>query len=271
MLNMIRLLLIFVLFTMPAVIVATETPPLKPTEKAVQTDSGLNTEILQTSESDAQPQPTDMVTVHYTGWLNSGAVFDSSVKRGQPVTFQLDKVMTGWAEGVQLMKVGEKRRMWIPAELAYGNSPKPGAPKGDLIFEVELLAIKKPQPAPATPVHLKAPPANATKTASGLATLVLNPGTGQVSPRNKSIVKVHYTGWTGDGNIFDSSVIRDEPLIFPVDRVIPGWTETLKLMTVEEKRRIWVPAQLAYGENPPNGAPRGMLVFEIELLEIKNL
>ncbi|MBT8448156.1 MAG: FKBP-type peptidyl-prolyl cis-trans isomerase, partial [Gammaproteobacteria bacterium] len=84
-------------------------------------------------------------------------------------------------------------------------------------------------------------------------------------------VKVHYSGWTSDGKLFDSSVTRDEPLIFPVDRVIPGWSEGVKLMTVGEKRRMWIPANLAYGENPPNGAPAGLLVFDVELLQILNL
>lgn len=267
--NLTKLLLITLLFISHLALMAL--PPKTPTEKAIKTESGLSHELLQASENDMRPEATDLVTVHYDGWLATGQLFDSSVKRGQPVTFPLDQVIKGWAEGLMLMTVGEKRRLWIPANLGYGNSPIPGAPKGDLIFDVELIAIKKPLPAPPTPEHLEAPPENAIKTESGLASVILNPGTGKVKPRNTSVVKVHYTGWTTDGKVFDSSVTRDEPLIFPVDRVIPGWTEAVKLMTVEEKRRLWIPANLAYGEDPPNGAPKGMLIFEIELLEILNL
>jgi peptidylprolyl isomerase len=80
--------------------------------------------------------------VHYTGWTTDGKMFDSSVARGEPATFPLNGVIKGWTEGVQLMVVGEKRRFWIPGNLAYDNSPRPGAPKGMLVFDVELLAIK---------------------------------------------------------------------------------------------------------------------------------
>lgn len=69
-------------------------------------------------------------------------MFDSSVVRNEPATFPLNRVIPGWTEGVQLMVVGEKRRFWIPGALAYDNSPRPGAPKGMLVFDVELLAIR---------------------------------------------------------------------------------------------------------------------------------
>ena len=82
------------------------------------------------------------VTVHYTGWTTDGRMFDSSVTRNEPATFPLGRVIKGWTEGVQLMVVGEKRRFWIPGSLAYDNSTRPGVPKGMLVFDVELLAIK---------------------------------------------------------------------------------------------------------------------------------
>jgi peptidylprolyl isomerase len=78
--------------------------------------------------------------VHYSGWTTNGELFDSSVQRGEPATFPLNKVIPGWTEGVQMMVVGEKRRFWIPVQLAYNNQP--GMPKGMLVFDVELLAIK---------------------------------------------------------------------------------------------------------------------------------
>lgn len=79
--------------------------------------------------------------MHYTGWTTDGEEFDSSVARGEPATFTLDGVIRGWTEGVQMMVEGEKRRFWIPAELAYGNSTRPDAPHGMLVFDIELIRI----------------------------------------------------------------------------------------------------------------------------------
>ena len=97
------------------------------------------------SGSGASPKSTDTVTVNYTGTLIDGTVFDSSVERGQPATFPLDHVIPGWTEALQLMKVGDKWQIFLPAQLAYGQqspSPKIG-PNSTLIFEVELLRIDK--------------------------------------------------------------------------------------------------------------------------------
>ena len=81
------------------------------------------------------------MTVHYSGWTADGKMFDSSIVRGRPATFGLDGVIKGWTEGLQLMKPGDKFRFWIPAALAYGEKPRPGAPQGQLTFDVELIAV----------------------------------------------------------------------------------------------------------------------------------
>ena len=121
---------------------------------------------------------------------------------------------------------------------------------------------------PNAPTDVAAPPADAQRSASGLAWKVLTAGSGTRHPRPNSEVTVHYTGWTTDGMKFDSSVDRGEPTSFPLNRVIPGWTEGVQMMVEGEKRRFWIPADLAYGENPAGGAPGGMLVFDIELIRI---
>lgn len=118
----------------------------------------------------------------------------------------------------------------------------------------------------APPADVAAPPKNSQKTKTGLASRVLKKGTGKVHPKANSVVRVHYTGWTTNGKMFDSSVARGEPAEFPLDRVIVGWTEGLQLMVEGEKRRFWIPEMLAYQGQP--GAPAGMLVFDVELLEI---
>ena len=110
-----------------------------------------------------------------------------------------------------------------------------------------------------------AAPKDAQKTASGLASKVLTKGTGSVHPKATDSVTVHYTGWTTDGKMFDSSVTRGAAATFPLNRVIAGWTEGLQLMVPGEKRRFWIPEPLAYGGRRD---PRGMLVFDVELLSI---
>ena len=118
------------------------------------------------------------------------------------------------------------------------------------------------------PPDVSAPPSDATVSASGLATKVLEPGTGSQHPRANSRVKVHYSGWTTDGQMFDSSLARNEPISFGLNQVIAGWTEGVQLMVEGEKRRLWIPERLAYGGQ--RGAPQGMLVFDVELIKIES-
>lgn len=235
---------------------------------AETTASGLASKILQKGNGTQKPGERDLVTVHYSGWTTDGKLFDSSVQRDEPSSFPLNGVIKGWTEGLQLMVSGEKRRFWIPAELAYGENPGGGRPGGLLVFEVELLEIEKVPEPPEVPEDVAAVPENAGKTASGLATRILEKGKGTRHPKPDDVVEVHYSGWTTDGQLFDSSVLRGQPAQFPLDRVIKGWTEAVQLMCEGETRRLWVPAELAYGETPPQGAPKGMLVFDVALLQI---
>lgn len=110
-------------------------------------------------------------------------------------------------------------------------------------------------------------PQHARVSESGLAWLVLREGHGATHPSGTDRVRVHYTGWlASDGSVIDSSVQRGEPATFPLVAVIPGWTEGLQLMVEGEKTRFWIPPHLAYGGQP--GRPQGMLIFDVELLEI---
>jgi FKBP-type peptidyl-prolyl cis-trans isomerase len=230
-----------------------------PPSDAAKTASGLATKVLKPGTEKDHPAKEDLVQVNYTGWTTDGKMFDSSVARNKPATFGVSRVIPGFSEGIQLMVVGEKRRMWIPEALAYKGQE--GRPKGMLVFDVELIAI--PNRAPS---DVKAVPADAKKTASGLAYRVLVPGTGGRHPKAASQVTVHYTGWTTDGKMFDSSVVRGEPAKFGLSDVIKGWTEGLQLMYEGEKTRFWIPESLAYGGK---SAPYGMLVFDVELLKVE--
>ncbi|MBU3057853.1 MULTISPECIES: FKBP-type peptidyl-prolyl cis-trans isomerase [Pseudomonas] len=112
-------------------------------EGVTTTASGLQYEVLKKTDG-AQPKPTDVVTVHYQGSLVDGSVFDSSIERGSPIDLPVNGVIPGWVEGLQLMHVGEKYKLFIPSELAYGaQSPSPMIPANSvLVFELELLGIK---------------------------------------------------------------------------------------------------------------------------------
>jgi FKBP-type peptidyl-prolyl cis-trans isomerase len=234
----------------------------KPPADAVTTKSGLASKVLQAGTGTTKPVLTDIVTVHYTGWTTDGKMFDSSVPAGKPVTFPLNRLIKGWGEGVPLMVAGEKRRFWIPQALAYNGQP--GRPAGMLVFDIELVDVA---PSPSVPpADVAAPPADAKRTASGLAYKSLRPGDGKNRPSAGSSVTVHYTGWTTDGKMFDTSVDKGQPITFALNEVIQGWTEGVQLMSVGEKMRFWIPERLAYkGERPP----RGTLVFDVELLAIK--
>ena len=115
-----------------------------PKSEMKTTPSGLKYQVLKQGTGTVSPKATDTVKVHYHGTLLDGTVFDSSVERGEPISFALNQVIPGWTEGLQLMKVGDKFKFEIPANLAYGpNSPSPKIPPNStLVFEVELLGIQ---------------------------------------------------------------------------------------------------------------------------------
>jgi len=236
----------------------------KPPANAATTASGLASTVLQAGTGSATPTIEDFVTVHYTGWTTDGKMFDSSYARNAPSTFPLSRVIKGWGEGVQLMTTGEKRRLWIPAELAYAGQS--GRPQGMLVFDIELLEIMASPTVP--PPDVAKVPDDAQRTASGLAYRVLRPGpAGGAKPTKGSRVTVHYSGWTTDGKLFDSSVMRGQTATFALTDVIEGWTEGLQLMIPGEKTRFWIPERLAY-KGQGNG-PKGMLVFDVELISAR--
>ncbi len=112
-----------------------------PPEAAERSATGLAWRVLRAGDGAQPTSAADNVTVHYTGWTTDGERFDSSIERGTPATFPLNRVIAGWTEGVQLMREGEIRRLWIPPELAYGLEPRAGVPTGMLVFDVQLIEV----------------------------------------------------------------------------------------------------------------------------------
>jgi peptidylprolyl isomerase len=243
-----------------------QTAPLgwdEPPKDAVKTPSGLVTRVIQPGTGTDRPRAEDVAVVRYSIWKSDGKILETWAKRGEPRTFPVGKQIAGWQEGLQLMTVGERRVFWIPEKLAFKG--RPGKPRGTLVWDAELLEIRRHPPAPP---DVKAPPKDASRTPSGLAWKELAPGTGSVRPKKTAAVMVHYAGWTTDGKAFDSTYIDGEPTSFTLDSVIPGWTEGLQLMTVGQKVRFWIPQALAYAGK--KGKPKGMLVFDVELLQVAN-
>jgi peptidylprolyl isomerase len=236
-----------------------------PPADAQKSSTGLISKMLSPGNGTDKVEPTDIITVHYTGWSAQGRMFDSSVSRGTPGTFPITRVLPGWRECVLLMTPGERRRCWVPQDLAYRGAT--GRPTGTVVFDIELIETRR-SPSIAPP-DVAGPPPDASRTATGLAYKVLRPGTGNTKPQAWSRVTAHYTGWTTDGKMFDTSLTRGMPLTVNLETdVISGWTEGLQLMVEGERTRFWIPENLAYKGQA--GSPRGMLVFDIELIRIEN-
>jgi peptidylprolyl isomerase len=234
-----------------------------PPADATKSATGLTSKVITPGTDEKPVAETDVVTVHYNGWTSDGRLFDSSRARSLPNMFPLNRVMAGWRECVLLMSVGETRRCWVPQPLAYNGQD--GRPTGTVVFDIELLDTRRPPTVP--PPDVAAPPADATKTESGLLYKVIKPGTGTRRPTARDGVTVHYTGWTTDGKVFDSTVAKGMPVTLELTNVIRGWTEGMQLMVEGERTRFWIPQDLAYkGER---GAPEGMLVFDIDLIKIE--
>ncbi len=231
----------------------------KPPEGTQKTAAGVAYKITKEGAGE-KPGIDQIVTFHFTAKTTDGQVVQDSRTEPAPPSIPIDKLPPELGGLFAEMKAGEQRQCWLP---------EPQAPGGFIVADIELVYFKAAPPAPATPADVAAPPADALKTESGIAHKVLAEGTGKEKPKAADTVKVHYSGWTTDGKMFDSSVTRGEPAEFPLTGVIKGWTEGVQLMVVGEKRRFWIPEGLAYGPVVPgSGRPGGMLVFDIELIEI---
>ncbi len=232
---------------------------LKPPTDFEKTAGGVAYKISKEGAGE-KPGADQIVTFHFTAKTTDGQVVQDSRTQPNPPSVPRDKLPKELGDLIGEMKAGEQRTCWLP---------EGQAPGGFIVADIELISFKLAPPAPATPEDVAAAPADAQKTESGIAHKVLTAGKGEEKPKAVDTVKVQYSGWTTDGKMFDSSVTRGEPAEFPLDGVIKGWTEGVQLMVVGEKRRFWIPEGLAYGPVVPgSGRPGGMLVFDIELLEI---
>ena len=241
-------------------------------EGPITTESGLQYEVLEPGEGPA-PEAGDVVSIHYSAALEDGTEIDSTLERGEPASFVLGKemVIPGWDEGVALMHEGEKAKLTIPPDLAFGEQGGAGGsipPNATLIFEVELVSIQEGAPEAPTEVE----EADYVTTESGLKYHDFVVGDGP-SPETGQSVTVHYTGWLEDGTKFDSSLDRGQPFTFSIGmgQVIAGWDEGVATMKVGGKRQLVIPAELGYGEQGAGAVipPNATLIFEVELLDVQ--
>lgn len=269
----------------------TQAPPdvAAPPAHALTTSSGVAMRVLQPGTGSDRPVDNDCVTVKFTAWKRDGRLFGKSGSAGGGEVQCLNVIAVGVADALKLMVTGEKRRLWVPAaltaaqQLRHGRgrsgqlasaeaaeSAEPGSREtgtADLTYDIELIGIIK---APPTPVDLKAPPATAARTATGLAYRVLRKGQGREHPLVGSQVLLHFSGWTPNGRLFVSTVMAGHPAMFRIATMQPGWREAVQQMVAGEKARFWVPANLALGGKPPTKlAPSDALVYDIELLAVQ--
>ncbi|HUS30987.1 MAG TPA: FKBP-type peptidyl-prolyl cis-trans isomerase [Kofleriaceae bacterium] len=208
----------------------------------------------------------DEVTFHYTVWDAEGKMIETTEMKKQPARSTPYKQAVAFEEILEQMVPGERVRAWVDA--AALKEQVKTVVTGPVVIEVEVLQIDKAKgDPPPSPPDVAKPPGDARKTAKGVFYKVLKAGKGGDKPKPTDTVRVHYTGWQTDGRMFDSSVIRGEPSEFSLQGVIAGWTDGLQQMSVGDRFRFWIPDDLAY--KGQQGRPQGMLVFDIELLEIK--
>ncbi len=227
------------------------TPPVSSNGNFVTTASGLKYADVVVGTG-AAPQPTDFVTIQYTGTLQDGTVFDASRQHGGPVEFPLNQVIPGFSEGVGSMKVGGVRQLVIPPSLGYGSRTVGSIPPNStLTFVVELVSIK---PAPQVKIE------------------DLKVGDG-AEAKTGNTVTVIYTGTLENGTMFDASSLHGGTFDFPLGagQVIQGWDQGVAGMKVGGYRRLTIPPELGYGAQGAGSTipPNATLIFDIQLVAVK--
>lgn len=253
----------------------TVSAPPTPTEVAetdlTKSDTGLQYYDLTEGSGD-EAVKNSSVSTNFTMWVETESGYDyiDASLEGSPANFVVGRGelgLAGWEEGVTGMKVGGKRLLVIPPDLAFGAQGGGIIPaNATVVMEIELL--KTTAPRTATEVDEK----DFTTTESGLKYYDLVEGTG-ATPTTGQTVVVHYTGWLEDGTQFDSSVDRGEPFSFALGTgsVISGWDEGVSTMKVGGKRQLVIPSDLGYGDSGAGSVipPGATLIFEVELLDIQ--
>lgn len=237
-------------------------PLAAPPPAAIETATGMSYIVLEPAPAGATPPAGEFVEFRLDMWSSDGATRASARETG-PRTVAvraLAREQPGIARAILSTPAGETRRWWIEAERMRPGYP--GMP--DQLHVLDLTVVGTVDPL-APPADLAAPPADAKRTASGIAYRVLRAGAGGAKPSANATVRIDYTGWSSDGVAFDSSLKSGAPAIFPLPQLIAGWQQGVPLMSRGDTYRFWIPGHLAYDASPAPGSPRGTLVFDITL------
>jgi FKBP-type peptidyl-prolyl cis-trans isomerase len=254
---------------------------LKKYPTAQQSNSGL-VYLIENPGSVDKITAGNNVSLHYRGTFRAdGKQFDASYDRGQPMDFiyKTNQMIPGFEEGIGMIGKGGKAKLVIPYYQAYGKQGRPGAipPYSDLVFDIEVVNVSIAKDYKVEGLAFLAENKknkDVMVTPSGLQYIVMKKGSGK-NPNSTSKVTVHYHGTTPDGTVFDSSVDRGETISFGLNQVIKGWTEGLQLMETGAKYKFFIPEELAYGANPPQGGQGPIksnmpLIFEVELFSFED-
>jgi len=249
------------------------------------TESGLQYLILESGdESGALAEATDEAVQHFEiRKAEDGRRIDSSFANGRPETIAVSSLIPGWSEALQLMRQGDDWLIYLPSALAFGERGTPGgpiAPNEDIVMRLNLVEAIKPIPQQVsdTAAWDKYTPWDSDaegiqKTESGIEYIVLESGDPSgTSPTRADRAEVYYEGRLPTGEMFDSAYARGEAAQFGVTQVISGWTETLQLMKPGDRWLVYIPSNLAYGQNPrPGGVikPGDDLIFEMQLMRVR--
>lgn len=238
-------------------------------EGVTVTESGLQYRTIEEGDGPV-PTPESAIVFHYIGRLVDGTVFANSYDLDRKSNIVVDNFLPGLREGVQLMSTGATYEFVLPSELAYGENPPQGIPTGAVvIFEVELIHENSLD---TQFLAENAEDEGVQVTESGLQYRVLEEGEGN-APTESSIVNVEYTGTFIFGDQFDTSRNSEAPAQFSVGGIIEGFSEGVMLMQEGARYEFFIPADLAYGDDPPQGSSiyvGATLIFDVELISIEN-
>ena len=235
-------------------------------EGVTELDSGLQYRVIEEGEG-ISPTEESIVVFDFIGTFVDGEEFNNTFENGNTATSFLNTLPPGLQEGIQLMNIGSTYEFVLPADLAYGDRPPQGFPPGaTLIFELELVHDSNFD---SVFLDRNAEEEDVSVTESGLQYRVLEEGDGE-TPSENAEVEVEYTGRFIYGDVFDDSRDNDGTVTFSLQGVIPGFAEGLQLMKEGDRFELFMPGDLAYGEDPPQGIyPNAALIFDVELISVQ--
>ena len=237
-----------------------------PPAQAIETASGMSYVVIKAGPDQNRTVRGEFIEYRADVWSADGVTRANSRESGPKigVVRQLGSEQPALARALLTTPVGETRRWWIRPERMLPGYP--GMPNLVHVIDLTVLGEKSPVQTPAD----LTPPADALRTSSGLAYQILKKGPGGDRPHRGSTVVIDYSGWDGQGRLFDSSVTRGERASLPLPHLIPGWQEGVPLMSRGDSFRFWIPGHLAYDSQPGSGSPKGMLVFDITLYDFSD-